>query len=72
VAHDLQIESEGNHLGARRTAITASLLMGKTFIGSVHSRNLGHLGPWGIVVDKTPSCNLLDDERSFPSRVELV
>jgi hypothetical protein len=72
VAHSLQIESEENRLGALRTAIPACLLMGKTCAGSERSKNLGRPGPRGIVVDKTPSCNLLDDERSFSPRIELV
>jgi hypothetical protein len=54
VAHSLQIELEENRLGARGTAIPTRLLMGKTCVGSEHSKNLGRLGPWGIVVDKTP------------------
>jgi hypothetical protein len=54
MAHSLQIESEEKHLGARRTAILHIIFMGKTCAGSEHSKNLGRLGPRGIVVDKTP------------------
>jgi hypothetical protein len=54
MAHSLQSESEENRLGAQRTAIPARLLMGKTCAGSERSKNLGRLGPRGIVVNKTP------------------
>jgi hypothetical protein len=55
VTRSLQIGSEEkNRLGARRTAIPVCFLMGKTCAGSEHSKNLGRLGPRGIVVDTTP------------------
>jgi hypothetical protein len=41
-------------LCARRTAIPAHFLMGRTCAGSECSKNLGHLGPRGIVADMTP------------------
>jgi hypothetical protein len=51
----LQIDSEEKgRLGARRAAIPACLLMGRTCAGSERSKNLGCLGPRGIVVDMTP------------------
>jgi hypothetical protein len=54
VTHSLQIDSEEKGcLGVRRTAIPARLLTGRTCAGSEHSKNSGHLGRWGIVVDTT-------------------
>jgi hypothetical protein len=55
VTRSLQIDSEEKgRLGARRTAIPARLLMGRTCAGSERSKNLGRLGLRGIVVDTTP------------------
>jgi hypothetical protein len=55
VTRSLQIDSkEKGRLGAQRTAIPAHFLMGRTCIGSERSKNLGHLGPRGIVADMTP------------------
>jgi hypothetical protein len=55
VTRSLQIDSEEkDRLGARRTAISARLLMGRTCAGAERSKNLGRLGPRGIVVDTTP------------------
>jgi hypothetical protein len=54
VAHSLQIDSEEkDRLDIRRTAIPAHFLMGRTCAGSECSKNSGHLGPRGIVVDTT-------------------
>jgi hypothetical protein len=55
VTHSLQIDSEEKgRLGIRRTAIPARFLMGRTCAGSECSKNSGHLGPRGIIVDTTP------------------
>jgi hypothetical protein len=55
MARSLQIDSEEkDRLGTLRTAISACFLMGKTCAGSECSKNSGHLGPQGIVVDMTP------------------
>jgi hypothetical protein len=55
VTRSLQIDSEEKgHLGTRRTAIPACFLMDRTCAGSERSKNSGHLGPRGIVVDTTP------------------
>jgi hypothetical protein len=55
VTHGLQIDSEEKgRLGALRTAIPARLLMGRNCDGSERSKNLGRLGPRGIIVDTTP------------------
>jgi hypothetical protein len=55
MTRSLQIDSEEKgHLGARRTPISAHFLMGRTCAGSERSKNLGHLGPRGIVADMTP------------------
>jgi hypothetical protein len=55
VTRSLQINlEEKDCLGARRTAIPARLLMGRTYAGSECSKNLGRLGPQGIIVDTTP------------------
>jgi hypothetical protein len=55
MTRSLQIDSEEkSRLGARRTAIPVHFLMGRTCTGSDRSKNLGHLGPRGIVADMTP------------------
>jgi hypothetical protein len=55
MTRSLQIDSEEKgRLDVRRTAIPARFLMGRTCIGSECSKNLGHLGPRGIVVNTTP------------------
>jgi hypothetical protein len=55
VTRSLQIDSEEEGcLGVRRAAIPARFLMGRTCAGSECSKNSGHLGPRGIVVDTTP------------------
>jgi hypothetical protein len=55
VTRSLQIDSEENgHLGAWKTAIPTHFFMGRTCAGSECSKNLGHLGPRGIVADMTP------------------
>jgi hypothetical protein len=55
VTRSLQIDSEEKgRLGIQRTAIPARFLMGRTCAGSECYKNLGHLGPRGIVVDTTP------------------
>jgi hypothetical protein len=48
------IRKKKGRLGTRRTAIPVRFLKGRTCAGSECSKNLGHLGPWGIVVDTTP------------------
>jgi hypothetical protein len=55
VTRSLQNNSEEKgRLGVRRTAIPARLLTGRICAGSERSKNLGRLGPRGIVVDTTP------------------
>jgi hypothetical protein len=55
VTCSLQIDSEEKgRLGIRRTAVPARILMVRTCAGSECSKNSGHLGPRGIVVDMTP------------------
>jgi hypothetical protein len=55
VTRSLQIDSEEKgRLDVRRTAVPACILMGRTCAGSERSKNSGHLGPRGIVVDTTP------------------
>jgi hypothetical protein len=55
VTRGLQIDSEEKgRLGARRAAIPARFLTGRTCADSECSKNMGHLGLRGIVVDTTP------------------
>jgi hypothetical protein len=55
VTRSVQINlEEKGRLGAWRAAIPARLLMGRTCAGFERSKNLGHLGPRGIIVDTTP------------------
>jgi hypothetical protein len=55
MTRSLQIDSEEKgRLDARRTAVPAHFLMGRTCAGSERSKNLGHHGPRGIVADMTP------------------
>jgi hypothetical protein len=55
MTRSLQIDSEEKgRLGVRRTAIPARFLMGRTCTSSECSKNSGHHGPRGIVVDTTP------------------
>jgi hypothetical protein len=55
VTRSLQIDwEEKDRLGARRTAIPVRFLMSRTCTGSERSKNLGRLGPRGIIVDTTP------------------
>jgi hypothetical protein len=54
VTRSLQIDlEEKDRLGIRGTAIPARFFMGRTCTGSEYSKNSGHLGPRGIVVDTT-------------------